>query len=182
MWLRQVELEEWRSEFVDGCNADSADRWYWCHVPLTEVIAGVDEIGEAADCWQSAHRVWLEVVEHRDRVVARAEARIVRARGGLTLAEWEAACRRRRINTAVEAAMASRAVRARPAVLAKIEEARRLLVAEDMAVLAARLELARATKQLLGYGSAACQLTGKSSRELRQLARRPREPSSVFTS
>ena len=165
-----------------GLSAGNAGGWYWCAVARTEVLAVVDEMGEAADSWQRAHRMWLEAMEHRERLVKRAEVRIVRATGGLTLAEWRAACRRRRINTAGEATMVARAVRARPAVMAKVEEAKRLRLAEDMAVLAARLELAGVTRQMLGYGSVAWQLTGKSSKELRQLARRPRASSSVCTS
>jgi len=67
----------------------------------------------------------------------------------------------------------ARAVRARPEVRMAVEEADRRRATEDEAVLAARLKLAEATKQMLGYGSVGRQLTGLTSAELHRLARRP---------
>ena len=87
--------------------------------------------------------------------------------------QWEAACRLRRINTSAEATMVARAVRARPEVRVAVEEAGLLRAVEDEAVLAARLGLAEATKQVLGYGRIGQQLTGLTSAELHRLARRP---------
>jgi hypothetical protein len=142
-------------------------------VPRTETLAAVDALTEAGDCWQRAYRVWQQAVEHRDRVISRSERRVLRATGGLGLRQWEGACRRRRINTREEASIVARAIRTRPEVRMAVEEADRRRATEDEAVLAARLKLAEATKQMLGYGSVGRQLTGLTSAELRQLARRP---------
>jgi hypothetical protein len=54
-----------------------------------------------------------------------------------------------------------------------VEEAERRRLDEDRTVLAARLTLAEATKQVLAYGTAGRQLTGLTSAELDDLARRP---------
>jgi hypothetical protein len=91
-------------------------------------------------------------------------------RTGLGLREWEAACRKRRINTRAEATMVARAVRARPQVMVVVAEADRHRAREDEAVLATSLRLAEATKLVLGYGRLGRQLTGLTSAELRQLA------------
>lgn len=136
----------------------------------TEVLAAVDALTEAGDCWQRAYRLWQKAVEHRDRAVEADERRILRVTGGLGLREWEAACRKRRINTRVEATMVARAVRAGPQVTVVVAEADRHRAKEDAAVLAASLRLAEATKLVLGYGRLGRQLTGLTSAELRQLA------------
>lgn len=130
-------------------------------------LAAVDALTEAGDCWQRAYRTWQQAVERRDRVISRYERRVFRATGGLGLRQWEAACRRRRINTGVEASIVARAVRARPEVRVAVEEADRLRATEEEAVLAARLKLAEATKQVLGYGGIGRQLTGLTSADLR---------------
>jgi hypothetical protein len=132
-----------------------------------------DVLGEAVDSWRDAYARWCRAVEHRDRVTSACERQIVGATGGLGLGQWEAACCRRRIITAAEARLVARAIRARSAVHAAIENAERLREAEDAAVVAARLELAASTKQLLGYGRIGQQLTGLTSEELRWLARCP---------
>jgi hypothetical protein len=64
-------------------------------------------------------------------------------------------------------------------VQAVVEEAQRLQAVEEAAVLATRLELAEATKQVLGYGRLGQQLTGMTSAELHRLARRPRNAPAV---
>jgi hypothetical protein len=142
-------------------------------VARTETLAAVDALTQAGDCWQRAYRMWQKAVEHRGRVAARADHRVVRATGGLGLRQWESVCRRRHINTSAEASLVARAVRARPEVRAAIEDAGRLRAVEDEAVLATRLALAEATKQVLQYGSVGRQLTGLASAELQRLVRRP---------
>jgi hypothetical protein len=128
----------------------------------------------AGDRWQRSYQAWQRAVEHRDRVIKRAEHRIVRATGDLGQRDWEAARRRRRIKTSAKASLVVRAGSARSEVQAAVEEAQRLQAVEEAAVLAARLELAEATKQVLGYGRVGQQLTGMTSAELHGLARRPR--------
>jgi len=150
-------------------------------VARTATLAAVDALTEAGACWQQAYQAWQQALEHRDRVISRAERRVLRATGGLGLRKWEAAGRRRRINTKEEASMVARAVRARLDVRLAVEDADRLRAAEDEAVLAARLGLTEATKQMLGYGTIGRQLTGLTSAELRQLARRPPTNSPVKT-
>jgi hypothetical protein len=86
------------------------------------------------------------------------------------------------MNTGAESRLVARAIRARPAVQSALENADRLREAEDAAVLAARLELAESTKQLLDYGSIGQQLTGLTSEELRWLARRPSTTEAAATS
>jgi hypothetical protein len=133
-----------------------------------------DELIAAGDRWQRSYQAWQRAVDHRDRVIARAERRVVHATGGLGQRDWEAARRRRRIKTSAEASLVVRAGSARPEVQAAIEAAQQLQAVEKAAVLAARLELAEATKQLLGYGCLGQELTGMTSAELHRLARRPR--------
>jgi hypothetical protein len=88
-----------------------------------------DALTEAADCWQRDYGAWQLALEHRRRVISRAERRVVRATGGLGRRKWETACRRRRINTRAEASIRARAVRARPEVRATVS--RRLTDAEQ---------------------------------------------------
>jgi hypothetical protein len=133
-----------------------------------------DELIAVGERWQRSYQAWQRAVEHRDRVIEQAERRVVRATGGLCLRDWEAAQRLRRIKTSAEASLVVRAGGARPEVQAAVEEAQQLEAIEDAAVLTARLELAEATKQVLGYGRLGQELTGMTSAELHRLARRPR--------
>ncbi len=136
--------------------------------------AAADELIAVGERWQRSYQAWQRAVEHRDRVIERAERRVVRATGGLGKRDWEVARRRRRIKTSAEASLVVRAGSAQPEVQAAIEEAQQLQAVEEAAVLAARSELAEATKQVLGYGRVGQQLTGMTSAELHGLARRPR--------
>jgi len=136
--------------------------------------AAADELIAVGERWQRSYQAWQRAVEHRDRVIEQAERRVVHATGGLGQRDWQAARRRRRIKTSAEASLVVRAGSARPEVEAAIEEAQQLQAVEEAAVLAARLELAEATKQVLGYGRVGQQLTGMTSAELHGLARRPR--------
>jgi hypothetical protein len=142
-----------------------------CEEPRT-VAAAVGALAEARDCWDRAYRAWRQAVERRDRVISESDRRVRRATGGLGLRAWEAACRRRRVNTRAEANIVARAVRSRRPVEMAVEEAERRRAAEDRTVLAARLTLAEATKQVLAYGTVGRQLTGVTSSDFDALARR----------
>ena len=133
-----------------------------------------DELIAAGERWQRSYQAWQRAVEHRDQVIERGEHRVVCATGGLGQRDWEAARRQRRIKTSAEASLVVRASGARPEVQAAVDEAQRLQAIEEAAVLTTRLELAEATKQVLGYGHLGQQLTGMTSAELHRLARRPR--------
>jgi hypothetical protein len=137
-------------------------------------MAAADELIAVGERWQRSYQAWQQAVEHRDEVIERAERQVVRATGGLGQHDWEAARRRRRIKTSAEARLVVRAGSARPEVQSAVEEAQQLQAVEEAAVLAARLELAEATKQVLGYGRLGQQLTGMTLAELHSLARRPR--------
>jgi hypothetical protein len=139
------------------------------------MLVTADELIAAVDRWQRSYQAWQGAVERRDRVIERAERRVVRATGGLCLRDWEAAQRRRQVKTSGQASRIVRAGRARPAVQAAAEQVRQLEEVEAAAVLAMRLELAEATKQVLGYGHLGEYLTGMTSVELHGLARRPRK-------
>jgi hypothetical protein len=136
--------------------------------------AAADELIAVGERWQRSYQAWQRAVEHRDRVIEQAERRVVHATGGLGQRDWEATRRLRRIKTAGEASLVVRAGNARPKVQTVVEEAQRLQAVEEAAVLTTRLELAEATKQVLGYGRVGQQLTGMTSAELHRLARRPR--------
>jgi hypothetical protein len=138
-----------------------------------------DELIAAGDRWKRSYEAWQRAVGHRDRVMEQAERRIVGATGGVCLRDWEATCRQRRVKTSGEAGLVVRAVSARLEVDTAVGEAQRLQAVEETAVLATRLELAEATKQVLRYGRLGQQLTGMTSAELFRLTRRPRStPSS----
>jgi hypothetical protein len=136
--------------------------------------AAADELIAVGERWQRSYQAWQRAVEHRDRVIERAERRVVRATGGLAKRDWEAARHQRRIKTSEEASVVVRAASARPEVRAAVEAVQQLEAVEAAAVLAARLGLAEATKQVLGHGRLGQQLTGMTTAELHGLARRPR--------
>jgi hypothetical protein len=142
-----------------------------------EVTEAIQVLVEGAERYRRAYRAWEGAVAQRDGSVAAAERRVMIATGGLGYRRWELACSRRRIYTKDEALMVARALRARPAVgsaVAKLEQVRK---GGDAAVLAARVELAGATKVLSGYGQLGGCLDALSASELRRLARRSPGPS-----
>ena len=139
-----------------------------------EQLAAADELIAAGDRWKRSYREWRRAVGHRDRVLQRAERRVVSTTGGLCLRDWEAARHRRRIMTSRQAIGVVRARRSRVEVRAALEEIRQLHAVEEAAVVAARLEMSEATKNVLRYGRLGHQLTGMTSAELGVLARRPR--------
>lgn len=129
-------------------------------------------IAEVAAAWQLAYGRWEQALEARHAAVERAERRIRRATGGRSVARWEAVCRRRTIHTVDEAKDKALALRARPAVAAAVGERDRLVAAADTVVLAARIELAAASRALSRYGTVGACLVGVTSAELARLARR----------
>ncbi len=141
------------------------------------VDVAVEVVAVRVERWQMAFDGWRRASVRRDRLAARAARDVVRATGGLGVRRWEAACRRRRIHTAADAAVVARAVRARPAVDAALRAEQQVRAAEDAAVTAARFELASATRAVIELGRLAEQLTGLDSAELARLARAPAAPS-----
>ncbi len=141
------------------------------------VDAAVEVVAVRVERWQLALDGWRRATVRRDRLVARAAQDVVRATGGLGVRRWEAACRRRRIHTAADAAVVARAVRARPAVGAAVRTEQRVRATEDAAVTSARVELAAASRAVVELGRLAEQLTGLDSAELAWLARTPAAPS-----
>jgi hypothetical protein len=144
-----------------------------------ELEAAVGRIVEAAQCWQAAFEAWQGAVRVRDRLVERADRKVSQATGGLSVARWEAVCRRRCLHTVADATAKARAIRARPAVLSAVAARDRTLRAADASVLAARVELAEQSKLLSGFGTAGAALVGMGVAELAHLARRPRLPATL---
>jgi len=138
------------------------------------LVAAADQLAEGAVRWEDAYRGWVRAVEARDRVAGRMERKVTGVTGGLSVARFEAVCRRRSVRSVVEAEQKASAIRARPAVEATVAERDRAVAAADAAVLAARVVLAEASKVILGYGNAGPRLVGRSPVDLRRLARQPR--------
>jgi hypothetical protein len=123
--------------------------------------------------WHGAYELWLAAVRQRQAGLERADRRVLAATGGLRVAKWRAACRRRRIATVQDAKLRAKALRARPAVEEALVERERVAADSDEAVLVARLALAEASKRVVLYGPLGTALTGLSADDLRRLARRP---------
>ncbi|MHB8296568.1 MAG: hypothetical protein ACYDH5_18540 [Acidimicrobiales bacterium] len=138
-----------------------------------EVSAAVDVVAEDAARFRHAYQRWERAVARRDRLVARAYLRLLRATGGLGYRRWALACRRQSIETVAEAVMVARAIRAGEAVQGALAERDRVRAAEEATVLAARIALAEASKAMARYGRLGEQLSGVTRSELRRLARRP---------
>jgi hypothetical protein len=88
---------------------------------------------------------------------------------GLGLARWEAACRRQRIMTVDDGRLRAKAVRARPAVEAALSARERVVAEQANAVLAARSELAKASKQMARFREVGASVLGLSSAEILRL-------------
>jgi hypothetical protein len=123
--------------------------------------------------WHGAYELWLAAVRQRQARLERADRRVLAATGGLRVAKWRAACRRKRIATVQDARLRAKALRARPAVEEALAERGRVAADSDEAVLVARLALAEASKRVAVYGALGARLTGLSAADLRRLARRP---------
>ncbi|MHB1800619.1 MAG: hypothetical protein ACYCU5_02970 [Actinomycetes bacterium] len=138
-----------------------------------KVREAVEEIVEVADGWKHAYDEWQRAVKARDRLSERMARRIARATGGLSVARWEALCRRRRARTVEDAKGKARAIRAKPAVEAAVAERDRLLAAENAKMLAARIELTHASKTMARYGTLGLDMIDQSAIDLRRFSRRP---------
>jgi hypothetical protein len=132
-----------------------------------------ERVAEAAARWEDAYRSLEQAVDSRDRVAARMDRKLLVATGGLSVARFEAVCRRRSVRSVAEAEQKASAIRAKAGVEAAVGERVRALAAAGADVLAARIALAEASKVLLGYGTAGPRLVGRSRAELRRLARLP---------
>ena len=128
---------------------------------------------EVAASWEDAYRSWEHAVDSRDRVAARMDRKLLVATGGLSVARFEAVCRRRSVRSVAEAEQKASAIRAKAEVEAAVAERDRALAAAGAAVLAARIVLAEASKDVLGYGTTGPRLVGRDRAELRRLARLP---------
>ncbi len=137
------------------------------------VVVAIEQLAEGAARWEDAYRRWEGAVGVRDGVAARMEGRLLVATGGLSVARFEAVCRRRSVRSVVEATQKAAAIRSRAGVEAAVAERDRDVAAADAAVLAARVVLAEASKVILGYGAAGPRLVGRSLADLRRLARLP---------
>jgi len=138
-----------------------------------EVREAVEQIADAGEGWRHAYDDWQATVTERDRLAGRMEHRVKEATGGLSVARFEVACRRRYFHDVQDAKRKAAALRPRPAVTAAVAERDRVLTAADAKVVAARMVLAEESKAMAGYGSVGLDMIGVSALELRRLARRP---------
>ncbi len=134
------------------------------------------ELASDAQDWWAAHEAWLRAAKARDRKIMDAERKLLAATGGLGLAYWESACRRKRIVNVEDARLKARAVRARPAVEAALSARELVLAEQEAATLSARLVLAEASRRMARYGVVGAGALGLSVGELRRLGRRPPRP------
>jgi len=138
-----------------------------------EVREAVEKIADAGEGWRHAYDDWQVAVTERERLAGRMDRRAREAAGGLSVAAFEVACRRRYFHDVEDAKRKAVALRARPKVTAAVAERDRVLGAADAKVLAARMVLAEASKAMAGYGTVGLDMIGVSAFELRRLARRP---------
>jgi hypothetical protein len=138
-----------------------------------EVRKAVEKIADAGEGWRRAYDNWQKAVRERNRLAGRMERRVKEATGGLSVAAFEVACRRRYFHDVKDAKSKAAAIRARPAVTAAVAERDRLLAGADAKVVAARMVLAEESKAMAGYGTVGLDMTGLGAPELRRLARRP---------
>jgi len=138
-----------------------------------ELRAAVVQIADAEEQWRHAYDDWRRAVKVRDRLCERMERRVANATGGLSVAHFEATCRRRSFQTVEDAKRKARAIRGRPALEAAVAERDRVLAAEDAKVLAARIAVAEASKTMARFGTLGAAMIGQSAAELRRLARQP---------
>lgn len=137
------------------------------------LVEAVEQLAEGAARWEEAYRSWERAVEVREQVAARTERRLLVATGGLSVARFEAVCRRRSVRSVVEAQQKASALRAMADVEAAVAERDRAVAAADATVLAVLTVLSEASRVVLGYGTAGPRLVGRSRAELRRLARLP---------
>ena len=133
----------------------------------------VEQLAEGAARWEDAYRSWERAVEVHDQVAARMERKLRVATGGLSVARFEAICRRRSVRSVVEAQQKASAIHAKADMEAAVAERDRAMAVADATVLAARIVLAGASKVVLGCGTAGPRLVGRAPAELECLARLP---------
>lgn len=138
-----------------------------------KLVVALERLFEGAVCWENTYRSWEQAVEFRDQAAARMERKLLALTGGLSVARFEAVCRRRSVRSVAEAQEKASALRARADVDAAVVERDRAVAAADVTVLAARVVLAGASKVVLGYGTVGPRLVGRSRADLRRLTRLP---------
>ena len=140
-----------------------------------EVDGTLGEIVGVAQEWLRAHAIWQQAVYRKTQVAVRSESLLRDATGGLSVARWEAVCRRRSIRRVVDAQAKARALRAGPKVAEALARRDRLIAAADAEMLAARVELAVKSTKLSAYGAVGARLVGLDIAALRRFARLPPE-------
>jgi len=138
--------------------------------------AAAEQIADAAEEWRRAYDDWQRAINLRDRLCEQMDRRVTNAAGGLSVARFEATCRRRYFHDIEDAKAKARAVRARPALHAAIAERDEVRAAADVKVLAARIVLAEASKKMARFGTFGAEMIGLGETELRRLSRRPPMP------
>ena len=144
-----------------------------CMVLRGELGDAVEEIAEVAGAWKRAYDDWKRAVKERDRAAERMERRVTKATGGLSVARFEAVCRRRSFHDVEDAKAKARAIRSRPAVEAAVADRDDVIADADAKVLTSRIELAEASKAVACYGRTGLDMIGLSAAELRRLSRLP---------
>ena len=144
-----------------------------CMIVREEIRAAAEQLTDAAEHWRLAYDDWQRAIRVRDTVAKRMDRRVTKTTGGLSVARFEATCRRRFFHDIEDAKAKARAIRARPAVEAAIAERDRVVAVEDAKVLAARIAVAEASKVVVRYGALGADTIGQSASELRRLAHQP---------
>jgi len=123
--------------------------------------------------WLRVYGLWRRAVDRRTRVAERSESLLREATGGLSVARWEAVCRRRSIRRVSDAQAKARALRARPAVAVALAQRERLAAETEAEMVAARVELAAISARLAAYGAVGADLVGLDVAALGRFARLP---------
>ena len=63
------------------------------------LVGAAEQLAEGASRWEDAYRSWERAVEARDQFATRMERELQVATGGLSLARFEAVCRRRSVRS-----------------------------------------------------------------------------------
>ncbi len=142
-------------------------------VMQARLVEAVEQLAEEAARWEDAYRSWERATEVRDQVAVRMERKLRVAAGGLSVARFDAVCRRRSVRSVAEAQQKASAIRATADVEAAAAERDCAVAAADATVLAALIVLAEASKAVLDCGTAGPRLVGRSRAELLRLARLP---------
>ncbi len=124
-----------------------------CMIVREEMRAAAEQFTDAAAHWRLACDDWQRAIRVRDAVAKRMDRRVTKTTGGLSVARFEATCRRRFFHDIEDAKAKARAIRARPAVVAAIAERDRGVAIEDAKVRAARIAVTEASKVLVRWGA-----------------------------